>query len=410
LEYFYVLLKSIEKFSNKNEIFNYFKELKHEFKLGESKYKKLTIEPDKPSKVQLDRYRYTFKQVIEESKEYGLISITDEEKYLLTKPGENLLGLFEQSGNQMFYEEVFTLIERKNSPFKSIIEFLYSANKYRRGLLVFPSYSPGQLNFEKKDIKTFSDYSQYLSTLKNKLEKDIKQYVGLTYNLNNPLATLLSRLSDNKLFSDNYSDEFPHRIYNKVTKRVRDFWISFFLKDVYKFPSSYSTFEIWTYRAKQVGLLNATDFYPNFNGRIVYPTSVISNNVNIIDFKTVYSYSNGSCLLLHTPSGEKAEEKFMDNLVRNYFHLKNQTKQYFVRLTSLRELVCYNMKISEAKFEHFLNLIYQKNLSGILKIKISLEVDKLPEDTKSMYLKRTPVMVDNKYRNIIAIDINKEGR
>jgi hypothetical protein len=39
-----------------------------------------------------------------------------------------------------------------------------------------------------------------------------------------------------------------------------------------------------------------------------------------------------------------------------------------------------------------------------------MEVDKLPEETKAMYLTKEPVMIDGKYRNIIAIDVSKRGR
>lgn len=410
LEYFYVLLKSIEKSSENEDLFGIFKNLKDDFKLGESKYKKLTNDPEVPSKVQLDRYRYTFKQVIEESKEYGLIQLSSIDTLILTDAGKNLIKLFEHNNNQQFYEKIFNLIESKNEPFKSILQFLYTTNKHRKGLLVFPSYSPRQLGFDKNDIITYAHYYSYLKKLKNQLEQDILQYVGENRDLSEHLEMLCSKLIEASLISESYSEQFQHKLYNKVTKRVRDFWISFFLKDIYRFPFSYSSFEIWTYRAKQIGILNATDFYPNFNGRIVYPTSVISKPLNTTDFHPIYTYSGGEQLLLHTPQGENAEEKFIEYLVRDYFLLKNQSNLYFVRLTALRELVCYNMKISESSFEYFLNSIYKKNLLGMLKVKISLEVDKLPEDTKSMYLKRTPVMVDNKYRNIIAIDIRKEGR
>jgi hypothetical protein len=57
-----------------------------------------------------------------------------------------------------------------------------------------------------------------------------------------------------------------------------------------------------------------------------------------------------------------------------------------------------------------LETIYRMNLAGKLRIKISLEVDKLPEETKAMYLKKEPVIVDGKYRNIIAIDVTKENK
>jgi len=66
------------------------------------------------------------------------------------------------------------------------------------------------------------------------------------------------------------------------------------------------------------------------------------------------------------------------------------------------------MKISEFVFQEFLNSSYKLNLSGHLRIKISLEVDRLPEETKLMYLTQEPVMIDGKYRNIIYIDVTKE--
>ncbi len=65
------------------------------------------------------------------------------------------------------------------------------------------------------------------------------------------------------------------------------------------------------------------------------------------------------------------------------------------------------LKISEYIFEGFLDHAYKLNLAGKLAVRISLEVDKLPEETKAMYLTKEPVMVDGKYRNIIAIDVAK---
>ena len=75
---------------------------------------------------------------------------------------------------------------------------------------------------------------------------------------------------------------------------------------------------------------------------------------------------------------------------------------------SLREIVCYNLKISEFCFEQLLDKAYKLNLAGQLRIRISLEVDRLPEETKANYLKRTPIMIDGKFRNIIAIDVTKD--
>lgn len=170
-----MLLKSIEKCSDSHELFSIFKDLKDEFKLGESKYKKLTNDPEIPSKVQLDRFRYTFKQVIEEAKEYDLIQSDNFDNLNLTDSGRNLIKLLEYSDNQKFYEKIFTLIENKNELFKSILKFLYTTNKKRKGLLVFPSYSPRQLGFDKNDIITYADYYSYLKKLKKQLGNKLTQ-------------------------------------------------------------------------------------------------------------------------------------------------------------------------------------------------------------------------------------------
>jgi hypothetical protein len=65
------------------------------------------------------------------------------------------------------------------------------------------------------------------------------------------------------------------------------------------------------------------------------------------------------------------------------------------------------MKIPEYLFDQFLEEAYKLNLRGQLGIGISLEVDRLPEETQALYLAREPVMVEGKYRNIIAIEVGK---
>jgi hypothetical protein len=123
----------------------------------------------------------------------------------------------------------------------------------------------------------------------------------------------------------------------------------------------------------------------------------------------MFSYPNGDYLYIHSPSweDEKNRDKFVDSLLDAYFNLKKVNRSYYINLADTRELVCYNMKISQHLFNSFLEKAYFLNLKGQLKVKISLETDKLPQETKALYLKRDPVMVDGKYRNIIAIDVSK---
>jgi hypothetical protein len=300
-------------------------------------------------------------------------------------------------------------MENRFYAFHQIINFCYEANKKKGGLLVFPGYTPIRLGFEKNKIKTSGDIEHYLKTLQRKLESDIEEHLNRRIDLTEQREMLIKNLIESGLLPGSGSEEFDPDKYNSIIIRIRKFWLGEFLKRIYGYEYSYSSFDIWTYRGKQIGVIHATEFYPGFSGKIVYPTSVIINNKSSQDFEKMFSYSNGDYLYIHSPSWEdkKNRDEFVDSLLKAYFNLKKANRSYYINLADTRELVCYNLKISQHLFNSFLEKAYFLNLKGQLKVKISLEADKLPQETGAQYLKRDPVMVDGKYRNIIAIDVSK---
>lgn len=408
LEYFYVLLKSVQRYKTPDQIFDLFKILKQEYQLGESRYKKLTTDGDDLSQTQLNRYRYTFTQVISESKEYGLLTELADGSLILTRSGVDLLQIYESQGAIPFYHAVCQRMEQEFAALRYFIEFLYKVNQYRPGLLVLPNYSPSILNFRRNEITTAGHIVRYCETLVSRLKQDIHEYLGLTLNiLYTENEVILNRLRESGLLPKNNNEQFNPNLYSAIIKRIRDFWRNFFLREIYAFEHSLSSFDIWAYRGKQIGVVQTTEFYPGFNGRIVYPTSVVKKNITSGDFMQIFGYPDGKQLYLHFPKWEKTQNEFVDYLVKAYFDLRRSNRSYFINLPALRELVCYSMKIPDYVFGNFLENVYKLNLQGNLQVKISLEVDKLPEETNAMYLKREPVMVDGKYRNIIAIDVAK---
>ena len=408
LDYFYVLLKSVEKYTDEQEIFDSFKILKQKHRLGESKYKKLTSEDEDLSREQLQRYRYTFGQVVDEAKEYQLIDEKPENSFKLTIEGIKLLSEYEKKGVVFFNRSLFRLMEEKYNAFRYFVDLLYSANTYKQGILILPIYSPRQLGFERSKVQTTADIITYSETLFHRIELDIERFFGQKQDLKKKHAELIDRLTRSPdLLPSSPSAEFDPKKYNAITKRFRDFWLTYFLSEIYKYEYSRASFEIWIYRAKQIGIIHATEFYPNFNGQLVYPTSVIAEATESQDFQELYAYPNGQRLYIHEPLIEENQNKFVDYLVKAYFDLRRTNRSYFINLLSLRELVCYNMRIAEFLFDRFLERTYKLNLAGKLQVRISLEVDKLPEETKATYVKREPVVVDGKYRNIIAIDVTK---
>lgn len=410
LDYIFILLDSINKHSKISDIFISFLELKRRFRLGESKYKKLTADTEDITEGRIRRYYYTFNQVLEEAIAYELVSYKDKDNITLTPKGVKLVIQYRKEGSLAFNESLLSFMENQYGAFEYLIKKLYSVNKKMPGLLYLPAYSPSQLGFERQEIKTTSDFINYTMVLVDKLESDIQEYLGENCDLKQENKALLLRLTKAGLLSENSHEGFEPQKYNVITKRIRDAWITYFLRKVYQYNYSMHSFDIWIYRGKQIGILHATELHPYFHGKIVYPLSVIMKNVNSEDFTEVYKYSNGNSIFKHNPNWTDNQERFVDSIVMAYFELRKTYRSYFVNLISLREIVCLNMKISETTFEDFINRTYSLNLAGELSIKISLEVDKLPQETTAMYLKREPVMIDNKYRNIIAIDATKGGR
>jgi len=413
LDYFFILLSSVEKNIVQDDVFSAFKILKQKHRLGESKYKKME-EVENPTSHQQQRYRYTFKKVMEECEEYGLLTKKEGHAIHLTEEGKKLLRQHRTEGIREFNLAVFRLMEDAHAAFRTLVEFLYEANSKSSGVLVFPHYSPLELNFNRQNIQTTKDMTRYTESLVKKLEGDIEHYLKSKVDLTKNNQDLLKKITRDGLLSESLSGRFNPKDYNKITKRIRDFWITYFLQELYKCPYSMTTFDLWGYRARQIGVIQATESYPFINGKLVYPTSVVLDAVDSDDFSEIYRYSDGKRLFVHEPTLGKEEEspyknKFIETLVKGYFDLRRQVRYNFINLASLREIVCFRLKISMNSFEETLNEIYRLNLSGQLKIRISLEVDKLPEETRAMYLKREPVMVDGSYRNIIAIDVAKGG-
>ncbi|MDB5130844.1 MAG: hypothetical protein JWR02_593 [Mucilaginibacter sp.] len=401
-EYFYILLKSVQKFEEKERIFFHFQNLKEALNLGDSKYKRIGSISDIITDKQLLRYRYTFQQVVDESLSLNLINF-DDGNFILTEKGKSILQIYEANNPESFIEQLFILIESRTNGFHYLVSSLFEINPNNGGTLIFPSYSPLKLHFSKEDIIENNKFIDYLNSLRDQLVLDIKTHLNKDVNLNFPNNDLVDKLVETGLINKDYNLK-NSKDYNLIVKRVRDFWANHFLRNIYNFKNinSISYFDLWAYRAKQIGLINITEFYPNVSGKMVYPTSIIFRNVKSNDFKKIFEYPNKEILYIHNP---RFGDSFVSTLYETYLELKRSYRSYFVNLNDLRDMVSYKLKISNKKFSDLLSEAYELNLKGQLSISISLEVDKLPSE-KAIYLVRDPIFISGKVKNIIAIEIN----
>ncbi len=403
LEYFYVLLKSVQTYSSQERVFEHFLTLKQAHRLGLSRYKKLTVD-DSVSPSRMGKYKYTFQQVVNETEEYELIKVTGS-NFGLTDSGKQALEIYKIEGARRFNEFLCQLMEERYQAFRYLLEVCYEANPEKSGLLIFPIYSAHRLGMERSAIKTAEDIRNYLEQLKFRLEQDIYKHLGKEESLDEKNEDLVDRLIKAELLPSNHSEPFDGTKYNVILKRVRDFWLKYFLSDLYHYQFSLNSFDIWAYRGKQIGILHITEFYPDpsFNGRIVYPLSIIKEPTLSKHFREIFIYQDRVQLDLHQLSweDEKDQAEFVRSLHHTYLDVRQSARSYFVNLFNVRERVCYNLKIPEFQFDEFLSRAYHDR--G-LKIRISLEVDRRPGETNAIYLKRAPFTIDGKYSNIIAID------
>jgi len=130
LEYFYVLLKSVERASDRKEVFELFKVLKHQYRLGESKYKTVVKNPKELTKAQEDKYLYTFNGVIDEAREYGLVR-KEEDRLSLSPEGLRLVQDFDNQDLDKFHMRLFGRMEQQGSVFRKLIESIYSVSTQR---------------------------------------------------------------------------------------------------------------------------------------------------------------------------------------------------------------------------------------------------------------------------------------
>jgi hypothetical protein len=375
--------------------------LKEERALGESKFKTKAKVTGEPAKRQLDRFKYTFSQVADEAKDYGLVS-EDDEVFRITEDGKALVESF---GSQGFRFEILQRMEDKFGAFRYLLNQMFGSDVASNGVLLFPLYSPLDLGILKKDIVCGNDVMDYGNKLKNQIESDVYKLLDTRLELPNANLSIIPRLKDAGKLPKSDSEPFERNQYTAIISRYRKFWFSHLLQSVYGIRLSESTFEVWVYRGKQLGTINVTEQYPGMSGRIVYPVAVVSGSSDRDDFQKAFCYDDDNCLWLHEPSPQNFLGTFVDSLTEAYFGQRRSARSYFTSLYVVREIVCMKCKISEKRFEILLNESYEKSLASELKIKISLEVDRVPSETSATYLRREPILVRSNPYNIIAIDL-----
>jgi hypothetical protein len=145
---------------------------------------------------------------MDECKEYKLLTEKRNHSIHLTENGEKLLLQHRKEGVRAFNLSVFKLMEDTHKAFRTLIEFLYKANPKVSGALVFPHYSPLELNFNRKNIQTTNDMMRYMQSLVIKLQLDIEHYLKINVDLSEVNRELLVKITRDRLLEESPSAQF----------------------------------------------------------------------------------------------------------------------------------------------------------------------------------------------------------
>ena len=154
-------------------------------------------------------------------------------------------------------------------------------------------------------------------------------------------------------------------------------------------------FEIYCSRGSTLGLLNYTDRLDGTFGRVVYATSwtAAASVPEWIKPASLTPLDAGpETYLLHTPSWSRIKSRFLSEIVRGYERLNTQKRSLYVVIADLRDIVCYQLRLSDAQFDRFLTKMYHDSMQGKLTtVRVSLEADEVKEVRGAQSTKRNPV-------------------
>lgn len=344
------------------------------------------------------------RSTIDEMVRLNLLLIYENESVILTDDGE-LLNNYVLGRN--FPEAEKLLCQKMENYFglpSQLISYLKKANNNGGGLVVFPRPSPSALNISADDIISGNKLKDYCKGCCEYAQKEIQKYMGIQVDYDEMFLRLHS-----SLLAYFKRMDFKKQSIN-IPREVKSICYSFYIEKFFENKFDTTTFDIWRNRARELKIINSSEQFPGFNGLIIYPISILS--------KTKLKQNQELILMAETSENEriyryepnwtkKNKEMFVTSLWNNYIELSKSYKTFFVPILDLRDIVCFKLQINEVTFASFLSNAYNESMNEVIQhFKISLEVDRSPQERSFKNFKRLPILINSVPKNIIGIKMN----
>jgi hypothetical protein len=340
---------------------------------------------------------------IDEMFRLGFVRKYEDESITLTKDGELLYNYIL---GRNFPEAEKLLCQKMENYFglpSQLISYLRKANPNGGGLVVFPRPSPSALNISADEIIMGDKLIDYCKGCCHYAEKEIQKYMGVQINYDEMLTKLYNSLLG-------YFERMDYKKQSiNIPREVKSICYSYYIEKFFENKFDATTFDIWRNRSRELKIINSSEQFPGFNGLILYPISVLSKTKIVKDEELMLmaETSENEMIYRYLPDWTKNKEMFVTSLWNNYIELSKTYKTFFIPILDLRDIVCFKLQISESTFSDFLSNAYNESMNEIIPhFKISLEVDRSPQERTFKNFKRLPILVNRVPKNIIGIKMN----
>jgi len=168
-------------------------------------------------------------------------------------------------------------------------------------------------------------------------------------------------------------------------------------------PLTPKTFRPWCPRMQALELVGYTDWHPNVQGRLLFPTALFRTSGDDGQFEELpgIRHPDGRTLFLHQPSWEGWSEQFWQTLATVYGEAFGRVRARYVSLPDVRDEVCRRLRLSPARFDWFLeHALAQVPEDGGWHL--SIETDMREDLRTARGLVRRPVYVHKVPHTLIA--------
>jgi hypothetical protein len=169
-------------------------------------------------------------------------------------------------------------------------------------------------------------------------------------------------------------------------------------------PFTPRTFRPWCPRLQALELIGYTDWHPDVQGRLLFPTALFRTSGDDGQFEAIPAirHPDGRTLFLPQPSWEVWRERFWHSLAMVYDESFHRVRARYVSLPDVRDEVCRRLRLSPARFNLFLeHALAQVPEDGGWHL--SIETDMREDLRTARGLVRRPVYVKGVPHTLISV-------